>query len=79
MPEQPRSKRNTQDRVITLFTDPVRANYHGYRGLGDCLDRENNCPVEWALLWANVAARGYSSAYIAAVLRKVSTRRMRIK
>ena len=61
-------ERATQDRVIALFKQRL-----GWRYLGDWSDRANS-NIEDALLSANLKARGYNDAQVAAAYRAPAPR-----
>jgi type I restriction enzyme R subunit len=70
MPNQARSERKTQDRIISLFTADKSSSL-GYKYLGDWRERENNQAIEIDLLTKNLKQRGYSDSHISSALQKL--------
>jgi type I restriction enzyme R subunit len=68
MPEQPRSERRTQNRVVSLFTDPKRSDHLGYINLGDLSKEPRNRCLRSAELELNLERRRYSAAHITRAL-----------
>ena len=62
------SERETQNRVIALFTTEL-----GYRSLGNRKDREGNSNIEESLLMACLLGKGYTPAQSAKAIHELRT------
>jgi len=68
---QARSERNTQKRVIDLFTSPSQPDSLRYQYLGNWTHRENNRCLETGLTTEYLTRQGYSSSQISAALQRL--------
>ena len=74
MPEQPRSERKTQNRVVALFTDPARPDNGSVTATSASgTSGRTTAPSRRRSLCDNLTARGYSPAHISAALQKLET------
>ena len=68
-----RSERQTQNRLVKLFTDPLHPSWLGYRYLGNWEKRAGNSCIEVEALEDNLKNRGYSDFQIAEAIRQLQT------
>ncbi|MCZ8156925.1 MAG: type I restriction endonuclease, partial [Leptospira sp.] len=69
----PRSERETQDRIIDMFTNSQNPSFLGYQNKGSLSGRNQNRNIEKEWLEENLIQRGYSNAQISAAILELET------
>lgn len=71
MTERSRLERETQNRIIKLFSDPSHESCLGYKYLGDWHQKEDNRNIVLKYLKANLECRGYNEVQISQAIQKL--------